>query len=710
MQHDDDSIRLRETSGRTFGEVLEEVNLKRRGVLKAGLGTAALGFFGVPALLKSGNAAAAPTPGFTSVPFVTPIPPLTPVNLRPGSLADTVRVPSGYSVRVLIAHGDPIRPGFAPWSGAATESAEHQANAFGAHSDGMHFFPFPQRGAPGGLSSTRGILCNNNEYVDQGMLFPDGFTSTNGTPEKLAKALAAHGVSIVETQRGAGGWAPVVTSPFNRRVSGATPCTISGPAAGHPLMQTPLDPTGRTVLGTLNNCAHGYTPWGTYLTCEENFNGYFGSSTTFTPNGLEAAIGLSASGFGYNWHTVSPEGDRFDLNKNKVDASSTDPARNRNNEPNRFGWVVEIDPFNPSKPPVKRTALGRCKHENAAYSIAPDGRLVIYTGDDQVFEYIYKWVSRDPVNPTNRTANENLLDNGTLYVARFDAGTTTGDNAGTGVWLELSMNVPALATQFNNDLGAMLVDTRRAADTVGATPMDRPEWITVAPNKDVYCTLTNNSGRSTTPGALTSTATPPVRPRSAVVDESNPRGPNPMGHIIRWTETGGDPAALTFTWDIFVLAGDPLLAAANAQGNINGDKFAAPDGIWFDYRGLLWIQTDISSGSLGSGNFTNMPNNMMLACDPQTKEVRRFLTGPYGCEITGVITTPDSKTMFVGIQHPGEGAGDITDPAQVNRFSTWPGVSNASGGLPVTPPYGAIGRPRSGVVVITKNDGGVIGS
>ncbi|MCW5620788.1 MAG: DUF839 domain-containing protein, partial [Burkholderiales bacterium] len=359
----------------------------------------------------------------------------------------------------------------------------------------------------------------------------------------------------------------------------------------------------------------------------------------------------------------------------------------RNNEPNRFGWMVEIDPFNPSRPPVKRTSLGRFKHENAAYAIASDGRLVIYSGDDQVNEYIYKWISAQPYNPVNRTANLDLLDHGTLYVARFNAGAATRDGAGDGQWLELSMNVPALNAAYGGDLGRMLIDTRRAADIVGATPMDRPEWIAVHPTtKQVYCTLTNNSGRT-----------------EAAVDEANPRAPNRYGHIIRWDEAGGDLGSTTFNWDIFVLAGDPDLdadATGPDEGNINGDTFGSPDGIWFDQEGRLWIQTDISSSALGVTNYVNMPNNMMLAADPETRQIRRFLTGPYGAEITGIAGTPDGRTLFVGIQHPGEGAGDAGDPTQPERISKWP---NSQG-------YGPTGRPRSGVVVITRNDGGVIGA
>ena len=677
--HSDEPMRARATS-KPFSEIVDDIDLKRRSVLKAGMGTAALALFGIPAALKPASAMAV-TLGFDSVPF--PPYPADPA-LRPGSIGDTVRVPNGYSVQVLIAHGDPIKPGFAPWSGAATESAMHQANAYGAHTDGMHLFPFPQRGAVGGLSNTRGVLCSNSEYVDQGILFPDG-TGT-WTAAKVKKALTAHGVNVVEIAKGTNGWAPQLASPYNRRITGETPCSISGPAAGHALMKTPADPSGRTVLGTLNNCANGYTPWGTYLTCEENFNGYFGSASAFTPNALEAAVGLSAAS-GYRWYEHEP---RFDLNAHKLDANSSDPARNRNNEPNRFGWVVEIDPFNPSRPPVKRTSLGRFKHESAVYSIASDGRLVIYSGDDQIFEYIYKWVSAQPYNPVNRTANLNLLDDGTLYVAKFDAGAVAGDHAGDGQWLELSMNVPALNSAFGGDLARMLIDTRTAADLVGATPMDRPEWIAVHPiTKEVYCTLTNNSGRTET-GA-------------SGVDEANPRAANRYGHIIRWREAGGDPAATTFNWDIFVLAGDPGFdgdAVGADEGNIDGDIFGSPDGIWFDNQARLWIKTDISSSALGVTAYINMPNNMMLAADPVTRQVKRFLTGPYGAEVTGITATPDNRTVFVGIQHPGEGAGDAGDPTRPEKISKWP---NCQG-------YGPAGRPRSAVVVITRNDGGVIGA
>jgi secreted PhoX family phosphatase len=678
---------LRHSSNRHFCEVLEEVDRSRRRLLKSGLGAAALAFFGAPSLLKP-TAAFAGGPAFASLPLAPfPADPAT----RPGSVGDTVRVAEGYRSQVLIAWGDPIKPGFAPFSGTANETAEHQANSYGAHTDGMHFFPFPQRGAANGLSNERGILAANNEYVDQGLLFPDGVANWNDPrigPAKVKKALAAHGVTIVEIRKGANGiWAPVLTAPFNRRITGETPIAISGPAAGHPLMKTPGDSTGTRVLGTLNNCANGYTPWGTYLACEENFNGYFASTNAFSANQLEGDYGLSAAGSGYRWHENEP---RFDLSGYAIDPGSSEPSLNRNNEPNRFGWVVELDPFNPTKRPVKRTALGRIKHEGAVYALAKDGRVVLYMGDDQANEYIYKFVTSNAYNPHNRTANANLLDEGTLYVAKFNAGDTIGDKAGTGEWLPLTMTNTAINSFFGGDLGAMLINTRRAADLAGATPMDRPEWIAVNPlTGAVYCTLTNNSARS-----------------AATADDANPRAPNRYGHIIRWNEALNDAAATRFEWDIFVLAGDPVYDSDDPDtlpdqpGDIDGDTFGSPDGLWFDKDGRLWIQTDISSSALGTGFYANMPNNMMLCADPQTRQIRRFLTGPYGCEVTGITSTPDCQTFFVGIQHPGEGAGDSGDPTRPEGVSKWPSCQG----------YGPPGRPRSGVVIITKAGGGVIGS
>jgi uncharacterized protein len=422
-------------------------------------------------------------------------------------------------------------------------------------------------------------------------------------------------------------------------------------------MQTAADPAGRTVLGTLNNCAHGYTPWGTYLACEENWNGYFVNRGVRPPEQIR--YGVSANGFGYRWHEHD---ERFD-------------AELHPNETNRFGWVVEIDPWNPDSMPVKRTALGRIKHEGAWITVAKNGQVVAYTGDDERFEYIYKFVSRYQYNPNSRAANRDLLDEGTLYVAKFN-------DDGTGQWLalEYGMNGLTPANGFNSQ-AEVLIKTRQAADRAGATRMDRPEWIAVHPDtQEVYCALTNNSART-----------------AANVDAANPRGQNVFGHIIRWREAGGDATATTFEWDIFVNCGDPANPDPNKQGDIVGDIYGSPDGLWFDNDGRLWIQTDISTNVVGRGDYINIGNNQMLCADPVTGETRRFLTGPRGCEVTGVITTPDQTAMFVNIQHPGEPVGDRSDPGNPKAVSSWPDGD-------------AGGRPRSSTVVIWKEDGGVIGT
>lgn len=659
---------------------LIEKAVERRKFLKTGAGAAALGFFGIPAFTAPGQAQAATAApsvslGFTSVPQV-------------GN--DTVVVPPGYRVQVLYAWGDPIGAASQPagqpaWRGDATETVVEQELQAGAHHDGMHFFPFPASGpgSTGGESNERGLLVMNHEYVDQGLLFADGMK--NWSLDKIRKSQAAHGVSVVEVRRGRNGsWRVVRPSAYARRITVNTPMDVRGPA------RTSI---GLTATGTLNNCAHGYTPWGTYLTCEENWNGYFGARTTDSTgapindttfdarrDASEIRYGVNNAGFSYNWHYYDP---RFDLN-----------TANGRIEPRKFGWVVEIDPTDPKRKPVKRTALGRIKHEGAEYAFTADGRVVIYMGDDQTNEYIYKFVTAGKFNPDNRAANRDLLDSGTLYVARFDAGVATGDNMGTGVWLPLTLDNPVLAARFKT-LGDLLVDTRIAADLVGATKMDRPEWIAVNKVKagEVYCTLTNNSGRT-------------------VADEANPRTSNRFGHIIRWNEAGGDTAATSFEWDIFALAGDPVLNAGTPNaGTVNGDAYGSPDGLWFDSDGRLWIQTDISTSTLGTGSYINFPNNMMLAADPVTGETRRFMTGPKGCEVTGVVTTPDNRTMFVNLQHPGEGAFDASnpdDPAYPNAVSSWPS-SQGYGFQPGVDPQNKL-RPRSATVVITREDGGVIGA
>ncbi len=563
---------------------------------------------------------------------------------------DAVVVPPGYRADVLFRWGDPVGvPGRMPaFRSDASNTAEDQALQAGMHHDGMAYFPLD--------GARRGLLAINHEYTDEGLLHPGG--RAGWSVEKARKSMAAHGVSIIEVERAADGWRVVRPSRHARRLTATTPMRLSGPAAGHPMLRTAADSTGRRVLGTFNNCANGQTPWGTYLTCEENWAGYFEGPAE--PDAHQRRWGIGAGhGSWYRWHEAD---ERFD-------------ARLQPNEPNRFGWVVEIDPADPASTPVKRTALGRAAHEGAATALTADGRAVVYMGEDARFEYIYKFVSRQRMRPGGAAANRELLDHGTLYVARFDPD-------GRGQWLPLVHGQgPLTAAHGFADQGQVLIQSRQASDLLGATKMDRPEWTAVDPvTRTVYCTLTNNSARG--------------RPGQPGPDAANPRTANTMGQIIRWREDG-DLDATTFTWDHLVLAGDPQSHRPQARGNVHGDIFGSPDGLWVDPRGVLWVQTDASSSVMGQGDYARLPNNQMLAGDPATGEFRRFLVGPRGCEVTGIAMAPDLCTLFVNIQHPGESPSDESDPAQPLRHSSWPDGH---------------GRPRSATVVITREDGGPIGS
>jgi uncharacterized protein len=568
---------------------------------------------------------------------------------------DTLVVPEGYSAEVIAAWGEPIgvagnMPAFKP---DASNSAADQAVQMGMHHDGIHFYPL--------AGSQRGLLAMNHEYTDDGLLHTDGMKTWSA--EKVKKSQAAHGVAVIEVEQRDGRWQMVRPSRFARRHTAATPFTLQGPAAGHALMKTAADPAGRTVLGTLNNCASGMTPWGTYLSGEENFAFYFDGGDN--PDAHQKRWGLRKAGF-YRW----PEHDeRFDASKHP-------------NEFNRFGWVVEIDPMDPAATPVKRTALGRAAHEGAWVAVTKDGRAVVYSGEDARFEYIYKFVSRDKIagsggGISKAQANRELLDHGTLHVARFDAD-------GSGRWLPLVHGQgPLTAANGFADQGEVLIKTRQASDLAGATKMDRPEWLAIDQQSgDVYCTLTNNSerGAKDKPG----------------VDAANPRANNVMGQIIRWKDEG-DFDGTSFRWSHLVLAGDPANERADAKGNIKGDIFACPDGLALDARGVLWIQTDMHATQMYKGELQRIGNNQMLACDRATGEIRRFLTGPVNCEITGLTLTPDGRTMFINIQHPGETPTDRSDPAEPGKFSSWPD-------------YQAGGRPRSATVVIRRKDGGAIGT
>lgn len=676
MSHIDDDIVSNPSNNETFEQVVA-TRLSRRDFLGGGAAlTAAASLGGIGSLLHAVPAEAAPGGpllGFQGIAV---------------SEVDAIVVPQGYTAKPLISWGDPVSSGPAFKQDASNTAAE-QSVQWGMHNDGMVYFPI--RG------SRRGLLVQNNEYTDDVLLFPDGVANWN--QEKTNKSLAAHGVSIIEVKKSRGPdredndddgddlmagrpprqWHVVRPSKFGRRITGMTPITIGGPAAGDDRLKTNADPTGRLALGTLNNCAMGYTPWGTYLACEENFNGYFRTAVAPAAGSLEARYGISAAGFGYLWHLTDKRFRTQQLspaNTTTVPAGQTmvDPAAFEPNEPNRFGWVTEIDPFNPKSTPVKRTALGRIKHEGAWVQEARDGRVVVYTGDDEQFEYIYRYVSKDRWRKMIREG-KSPLDEGTLYVAKFSAD-------GTGQWLPLTPDNPALAGWTLNDI---LIKTRMAADAVGATKMDRPEWIDTFPKSlTAIATLTNNTRR----GVGTN---PPT-------DAPNPRATNTYGHIITWSYRL-DWTEPTFRWDIFALGGDPANAAHGST--IIGDKYGSPDGIYVAPSGRLWIQTDVSGSLVNpenrAGAYSGFGNNQMLCADPATRETRRFLTGPNVCEITGVFVTPDERTMFVGIQHPGEAPSGVNDPANPKRYSKWPDGD-------------AGGRPRSSCIVITKDDGGVIGS
>ena len=572
---------------------------------------------------------------------------------------DTLVVPEGYVALPIAPWGEPVGvPGNMPaWRADGSNSAADQAVQMGMHHDGIHFYALD--------GSKRGLLVMNHEYTDDGLLHTDGFKTWSA--EKVRKSQAAHGVAVIEVEwreeGGKGSWQMVRPSPYARRFTAFSPFSLSGPAAGHALMRTSADPWGRTVLGTLNNCASGTTPWGTYLSGEENFAFYFDGGDQ--PDAHQQRWGIRKTGF-YRW----PEHDeRFNAAKHP-------------NEFNRFGWVVEIDPLDPTSTPVKRTALGRAAHEGAWIALTRDQRAVLYSGEDARFEYIYKFVTRDAVKPaagglSAAQANRELLDHGTLYVARFDAD-------GSGQWLPLVHGRGPL-TPANGfaDQGEVVIKSRQASDLLGGTKMDRPEWIAIdQKSRDIYCTLTNNSSRGAKdmPG----------------VDAANPRANNVMGQIIRWKDDG-DFDGLGLRWDHLVLAGDPANARAEAKGNIQGDIFACPDGLLIDARGVLWIQTDMHASQMYKGELERMANNQMLACDRSTGEIRRFLTGPVNCEITGATLTPDGRTMFINIQHPGETPTDRSDPAEPTKFSNWPD-------------YKAGGRPRSSTVAIRRVDGGLIGT
>ncbi len=629
-----------EDSNRSSNLSIHEVSDPARRIVLRGSVGLSLGALFAPlagcASLAHGAGALGPLLGFKSV---------------AASSSDRLSVAQGYTATPLAPWGEPvgIAGNMPAFKFDASNSAAEQAVQMGMHHDGIHYYALD--------GSRRGLLALNQEYTEDGLLHVGG--TTGWSADKVQKAQAAHGITVIEIERQDKGWQMVRPSTYARRITATSPFSIGGPAAGHALMKTAADPAGRTVLGTIGNCASGKTPWGTYLSGEENWANYF--TTADTPTAHEKRWGIRKA-FVYRW----PEFDeRFDTVRHP-------------NEPNRFGWVVEVDPMDPTSTPVKRTALGRAAHEGAWVAVTKDQRAVVYSGEDARFEYLYKFVSRDRIQSagngkTAAQANASLLDHGMLYVARFDAD-------GSGRWLPMVHGKgPLVAANGFADQGELVIKTRQAADLLGATKMDRPEWLAIDPNTGwVYCTLTNNSARGVdgNPG----------------VDGANPRANNTMGQIIRWQEQG-DFSGETFQWNHLLLAGDPANGRAEAKGNVEGDIFAGPDTIAFDGRGVLWIGTDHSAS--GAGEFARMGNNALLACNPVTGEVRRFLVGPMRGEITGCTWAPDGRTMFINIQHPGSGS--PRNGSAPRQFSNWPD-------------FNPVGRPRSATLVIRKDDGGVIGT
>ena len=484
----------------------------------------------------------------------------------PVSTADTLVVPPGYVAEVLYAWGDPISdgPAFKP---DASNSVDDQLRQAGMHHDGMRFFPLPA----GQTGSTHGLLAVNHEYTDDGLLHPDGMLTW--TAEKVRKSQAAHGMSVIEVRMHGNHWSLVRPSRYARRVTAATPMGLTGPAAGHAWMRTAADPAGRIVLGTMSNCAMGYTPWGTYLTCEENFQFYFVNRSEHVP-ALQQRYGITARGGGYRWHEFD---ERFD-------------AARHPNEPNRFGWVVEIDPFDPSRPPVKRTALGRFKHEGAALRWRRIGRVAFYMGDDERFEYVYKFVSRDPATATRSSTARSTRP----------ASTPTAPASGSS-WL-------TGRTGSTRPPGSRARPRSASRRVWPGRSRGRRRWTARSGSRctrttgEAYCALTYNETRR--PARAPGTGRGAIRART-----------NVYGHIIRWRERGGDPTATRFEWDVFILCGDPANADP-ARGDIKGDVFGSPDGLWVDGRGVLWIQTDVSTRLLHKGDYAGMGNNQMLAADP----------------------------------------------------------------------------------------------
>ncbi|WP_430791877.1 PhoX family protein [Actinoplanes sp. G11-F43] len=656
-----------ESANPYLGDVVN-AEMSRRGVIAAGAAGAMVLGFGGSTLAASPAAAHGkghqPPAKAGRIGF-TPVAPNT---------LDAFTVPRGYRSSVVIRWGDPVVPG-APAFDVDRQTAAAQSRQFGYNNDFVGVVPVPGE-------KDRALLVVNHEYTNEDLMFR-GFTTQDAlTLEQVKVAIAAHGLSVVEIEKvgRTGNWKPVKARQlrYNRRITALdTEFKLTGPVAGSAVVKTAADPSGKIVIGTLNNCAGGVTPWGTVLSGEENFNQYFVGG-----DAVAADVKTKLNRYGVTTTARYPSGsrkweraqERFDLAKHP-------------NEVNRFGWIVEVDPFDPEGRPRKHTAMGRFKHEGANVIVAKSGHVVAYMGDDERFDYLYKFVSDKKYiksdAPWARKHNLTLLESGTLYVAKATGDSPAGEIDGTGKlpsdkrfdgkgkWIKLVSGnrsfVPGMTAV------EVLTFTRLAGDAVGATKMDRPEDVQPSLRTGkIYAAMTNNTNRGvgTNPAA----------------DEANPRNANKHGHIFEITEDRGDHTGTTFTWDLPIVCGDPA-AADTYFGGYDKTKvspISCPDNVAFDSAGNLWISTD--GNALGS-------NDGLFATPIEGKErghLRQFLTVPKGAETCGPFITGDDRSVFVAVQHPGE----ITGASVDNPASVWPD--------------GDFAKP--GVVVTWKADGGPIGS
>ena len=737
---DRDSENYNTSSNPTLNDIID-ARLSRRGLFKAGFGTAGTAVLGTFGLSACGGGS---TDAVTAPP--TPAPAAlgaTPLGFTPvaKSLKDEVVIAAGYTARAVYALGDPLTAATPAYKNDGSDTDFD--NRAGDHHDGMEYFGLNAAGTGRDAASTeRGLLVMNHEALTDQFLHVNGTTPNPRPASESDKEIPAHGVSIVEVRKTGGAFSYVQSSSFNRRITPLTPMQINGAARGNALMATKFSATGNDCRGTINNCGTGYTPWGTFLSGEENWAGYFTrSSTDDAARGGAAAnsvISLVRNGRAqgvasrHGWQTSGTDDKyaRWDISQTAADAKA-----DYRNELNTFGYMVEIDPYDKNVAIRKRTSLGRFAHESGVFGTVLAGKpLAVYMGDDSRGEYIYKFVSTSnwdaaDANPANRiTTGDKYLDSGKLYVAKFNAD-------GFGQWIELSMSNPTIAAATNYkfaDNGDVVINSRLAADAVGATRMDRPEWCAVNPaNGEIYYTLTNNSNRKVSPTG-TQFSLDAANPRSYTDAPFNATSPgNVNGHILRMREANDASSATSFTWDIYLFGAqaDADKGLVNLSSLTGDQDFSSPDGLWFSpTTGFVFIQTDdgaytdatncmmlvgrpgrVADGTTPTLSYTKADGAKLdiqtrLGAKPTLDTLRRFLVGPVDCEITGCAETPDGKTLFVNIQHPGEAItkASIADPSKY--LSHWP--ANAG--------YGAGGattaRPRSATIVITKNDGGLIGS